>query len=441
VTWSEDRLSWGRVHAGRHLTARPRFADELPGLLAGAGARGLTALAHGLGRSYGDSALNPDGLLIRTEGLDRLIAFDPVTGILRAEAGASLREILQLTVPHGWFFATTPGTLFVTLGGAVANDVHGKNHHSAGSFGCAVRRVGLVRSDRGLIEVSADEEAELFAATIGGLGLTGLIAWVEVALVPIASSLVDQETIPFGGLEGFFDIAAASQDSFEHEVAWIDCTARGRALGRGAFTRANWAPSGGLQAHGRATPLIVPIDAPAAAINPLTLKAFNTAYFAWQSLGAGRSRVLYAKSFYPLDAIRQWNRIYGRRGFYQYQCVTPPDVSRAAVREMLEVISRSGQGSFLVVLKTLGQRRSPGLLSFPAPGATLAIDFANHGQPTLDLMARLDAIVRDAGGRLYPAKDGRMPAAMFQAGYPEWRRFAKSIDPALSSAFWRRVSV
>jgi FAD/FMN-containing dehydrogenase len=440
VTWSEGRLSWGRAHSARHLTAQPQFADQLPGVLANARAQGLTALAHGLGRSYGDSALNPDGLLVRTTGLDRLIAFDPATGVLRAEAGASLRDILQVTVPHGWFFATTPGTLFVTLGGAVANDIHGKNHYSAGSFGCGVRRIGLVRSDRGLIELAADQEPELFAATIGGLGLTGLIAWVEVGLVPIASSLVDQQTIPFGGLDGFFEIADASKADFEHEVAWVDCTARGRSLGRGAFTRANWAPAGGLAPHGQATPLIIPIDAPVWAINPLSLKAFNTAYFALQSLNAGRSRVAYAKSFYPLDAVRQWNRIYGRRGFYQFQCVTPPDVSPAAVREMMEVISRSGEGSFLVVLKTLGPRRSPGLLSFPMPGATLAIDFANRGQPTLDLLARLDAIVRDAGGRLYPAKDGRMTAAMFQAGYPEWRRFSQSIDPALSSAFWRRVS-
>jgi L-gulonolactone oxidase len=440
VNWNEARLSWGRAHPARHLTAQPRFADELPDLLVQARTRGLTALAHGLGRSYGDSALNPDGMLVCTSGLDRLIAFDPVSGVLRAEAGASLREILRIVVPHGWFFHTTPGTLFVTLGGAVANDVHGKNHQSAGSFGCGVRRIGLVRSDRGLIELSPDQERELFAATIGGLGLTGLIAWVEMALVPIASTMVEEETIAFRELDGFFEVAADSAGRFEHESSWIDCTARGAGLGRGFFNRGNWSKTGPLRPQSVATPLIVPFDAPTWALNPLTLKAFNTAVFTWQQLRAGRACVPYSKSFYPLDSIRQWNRLYGHRGFYQYQCVTPPATSLAAVRRLLETISASGQGSFLAVLKTLGPRRSPGLLSFPMEGVTLALDFANHGQPTLDLLARLDAIAADAGGRLYPAKDGRIPAAMFQAGYPEWRRFSKSIDPALSSAFWRRVS-
>ena len=440
MNWNEARLSWGRAHPALHLEARPRFIDELPGLLLHAQNSGVSALAHGLGRSYGDSALNPDGMLVCTAGLDRLIAFDPATGVLRAEAGASLRDILQVIVPHGWFFHTTPGTLFVTLGGAVANDIHGKNHQSAGSFGCGVRRIGLVRSDRGLIELSPDREPELFTATIGGLGLTGLIAWVEMGLVRIASSLVDEQTVVFRGLDGFFEVAADSAGRFEHESSWIDCTARGSALGRGFFNRVNWAKAGPLQAPAGATPLIVPIDAPTCALNPLTLKAFNSAVFALQSMRAGRATVPYSKSFYPLDSIRQWNRLYGSRGFFQYQCVTPHAASPVAVRRLLETISASGQGSFLAVLKTMGPRRSPGLLSFPMEGVTLALDFANHGQPTLDLMARLDAIVADAGGRLYPAKDGRIPAAMFQAGYPEWRRFSKSIDPALSSAFWRRVS-
>ena len=439
MNWSQGRLSWGRVHPARHLIAQPRFTDELPDLLALAGERGLTALAHGLGRSYGDSALNPDGVLVRTEGLDRLIAFDAASGVLRAEAGASLREILSLVVPQGWFFHTTPGTLFVTLGGAVANDVHGKNHYSAGSFGCGVRRIGLVRSDRGLVELSPDQEPELFAATIGGLGLTGLIAWVEIGLVPIDASLVDEETVVFADLDGFFQVAADSEAGFEHKSAWVDCTARGRALGRGFFTRANWARTGRLAAQGRIASLAVPFDAPTWALNPLTLKAFNAACFTWNSIRPGRSRKPYA-SFYPLDAIGGWNRLYGHRGFYQYQCVTPPAASPQAVRRLLETISASGEGSFLAVLKTLGPRASPGLLSFPMDGVTLALDFANRGRPTLDLLARLDEIVAEAGGRLYPAKDGRIPAAMFQAGYPDWRRFSKSIDPALSSAFWRRVS-
>ncbi|QGZ96548.1 FAD-binding oxidoreductase [Terricaulis silvestris] len=435
----DTRLSWGRVVRSHHLIAKPRFVDEIAPALADASVMGLRALPVGLGRSYGDSNLNPGGALIDLSKLDRIVAFDTQNGVLRADSGISLSDILRFSVPRGWFLPTTPGTRFVTLGGSIANDVHGKNHHAAGSVGCSIRRVGLVRSDRGALELASDIEPELFAATIGGLGLTGVIAWAEIQMVPIVSAYIEQEVLPFDDLDSFFDIAEASQNTFEHTVAWIDCTASGRHLGRGLFTRGNWAPEGGLDAHSDKLKLTMPVDGTPLAFNALSLRVLNTMIRTAQSFKAAESRVHYEPHLYPLDAIGAWNRLYGRAGFYQYQCIVPPD-GRAAIAELLCAIADEGAGSVLGVLKSFGPKRSPGLLSFPMEGFTLAMDFCNAGARTHALFARLDAIVRAANGRLYAAKDGRMPASMFQTSYPEWARFAKQIDPLLTSAFWDRVS-
>jgi L-gulonolactone oxidase len=433
--------SWGRVIQAEHLAARPSHRDELPGLLAQARATGAPALAVGLGRSYGDTNLNPGGPLLQMSGLDRFIAFDRQTGVLRAEAGTSLSQVLRLVVPHGWFLPTTPGTRYVSLGGAVANDVHGKNHHGAGTFGRHVRRIGLLRSDRqDVVEIGPDLEPALFAATVGGLGLTGVMAWVELQLVRTPSAYLDQKIETFGGLADFFRIAQEAVGRYEHTVAWIDCTASGANLGRGIFNLANWADDGRRDLHDDAKGPTMPIEAPSFALNPLTLRAFNALYYAKGRLDAGRSKVHYASAFYPLDAIRRWNLLYGPNGFYQYQCAIPDAAAPDAVAEMLKRIARSGEGSFLAVLKTLGDLPSPGLMSFPLPGATLALDFRNQGAKTLALLAELDAIVLAAGGRLYAAKDGRMPAAMLRAGYPHLDQFRAHLDPALGSAFWRRIS-
>jgi FAD/FMN-containing dehydrogenase len=435
----DTRLSWGRVVRATHEIARPRFADEVAPALADAAAKGLKALPVGLGRSYGDSNLNPGGALIDLSTLDRIVAFDAQSGVLRAEAGNSLSDILRFSVPRGWFLPTTPGTRFVTLGGAIANDVHGKNHHAAGSIGCSIRRIGLVRSDRGLVELAPDIEPDLFAATIGGLGLTGVIVWAEIQMVRIASAYIDQEVLPFDNLKEFFDIAEASQHAFEHTVSWIDCTASGDHLGRGLFTRGNWAPEGGLDPHSDKLKFTLPVDGTPLAFNALSLRVLNTAIRTAQSFKSTESRVHYEPHLYPLDAIGAWNRLYGRAGFYQYQCVTPPD-GKEAIAELLRAIADEGAGSVLAVLKSFGSKRSPGLLSFPMEGFTLAMDFSNAGARTHALFARLDAIVRAANGRLYAAKDGRAPADMFRAGYPEWSRFVKQVDPLLTSSFWHRVS-
>jgi L-gulonolactone oxidase len=419
--------------------ARPAFRDELAGLIRNGAAGDHGLLAVGMLRSYGDSCLNGDGSVIEMSGLDHLISFDRQTGVIEAEAGVTLAEILRLAIPAGYFLPVTPGTKFVTLGGAVANDVHGKNHHRAGTFGRWVRQFTLARTDGSETVVGRDDASGLFAATIGGLGLTGVITRVTLELMPIRSSRIDLQTIPFAKLSEFFALAAESEASHDYTVAWIDCLAQGGKLGRGIFTRARHSEDGKLSVSNKSGPSI-PIDAPGFVLNRLSLSAFNEAYYRI----AGRPReasVCYDPFFYPLDAIGGWNRLYGRRGFYQYQSVVPPAVAEPATTEMLRAIASAGQGSFLAVLKTFGDVPSPGLLSFPMPGTTLAMDFANRGHSTLSLLDKLDAIVREAGGRLYAAKDGRLPQAMFRAGYPALDQFTNHMDPGMSSTFRRRLQL
>lgn len=436
---TDEVLSWGGVHKGAHQLAVPRWRDELPELLASGRAAGMSVLAAGLRRSYGDSGLNLGGGLIDMTGLDRFITFDAAARRLVAEGGVSFDAILRLILPHGLFLPVTPGTRFVTLGGAIANDVHGKNHHHAGTLGRWVRRLHLLRTDGCEIELTPDDETGLFAATIGGLGLTGLITRAEIELLPVTSTQVDSESIPFANLVEFFALARDSESGFEYTAAWIDCLAAGASLGRGVFIRGNHAAGGPPTLVPRASRLAVPFTLPDATLSRHSVRAFNALY-QWRKGSHRRETVPLATFFYPLDGVTQWNRIYGRRGFYQYQSVVPAAAQLEATREMLAAIAASGQGSFLSVLKTFGELPSPGLLTFPMAGTTLALDFANQGEATLGLLARLDAIVRSAGGRLYPAKDGRMPPGMFKAGYPAWEDFANHIDPGMSSSIWRRVT-
>ncbi len=389
-------------------------------------------LAYGNGRSYGDVGLNSGATLLHTRGLDRFIAFDEATGVLICEAGVLLSEILELFVPRGWFLPVTPGTRFVTVGGAIANDVHSKNHHGAGTFGCHVRRFELLRSDGSRLLCSTDENPKWFAATIGGLGLTGLITWVEMALKPISGVGIAVRNRRFTGLDAFFELNAEAEAAHEYTVAWIDCLA---TTPRGIFMAGDHSTGRGFPGKTK-KPLSVPLTPPISLINGLSLRAFNQAYF--NRPIADETLVHYEPFFYPLDGILHWNRLYGRQGFFQYQFVLPMQ-AREALDEVLHSIAASGQGSFLAVLKTFGDKRSPGMLSFPMPGVTLALDFPNRGAPTLALFERLDAIIDNAGGRLYPAKDARMSAAFFQNSYPGLDDFEPFIDPKFSSNFSRRV--
>lgn len=423
--------SWGLWprHQHRVVALTNRF-DALP--------MADPMLPFGNGRSYGDVCQNDGGTLLATRNLDRFIAFDRLTGILECEGGVLLSEIIALTLPHGWFPAVTPGTALVTVGGAIANDVHGKNHHRAGTFAHHVLSFVLRRSNGELIRCSPQENPDWFAATVGGLGLTGLIIQARLQLRRVPGAGIAGDSQRFDTLEQFFELVQDSDREFEYTVAWLDCVASGRKLGRGVFMRGNhavWARSAPPTRERR-----FPFTLPVSPVNGCTVRAFNELYFRRPSAQQQRALWHYKPFLYPLDSILDWNRLYGPRGFFQYQCVLPPDEARSALPRMLQAIAHSRQASFLVVLKQFGDLPSLGWLSFARPGVTLALDFPNRGDRTLRLLDSLDSITLAAGGAVYPAKDARMSAHAFQRYFPAWRRLRDFVDPAFSSSFWRRVS-
>lgn len=428
-------FSWGCYPKAAHLHVhKPAWNDQLPQILQAAAPGSL--LPYGLGRSYGDSCLNAGRELIDCRRLNRFLAFDESTGMLRCESGVSFSDIVDVFLPKGWFLPVTPGTRFVTVGGAIANDVHGKNHHFAGTFGSHVSQIALHRSNDGLVTCNAEFNADMLHATIGGLGLTGVIAWADIQLKCVAGPWIDTESVPFHSLNAFLDLSRESNDRFEYTVAWLDCFA-GKDL-RGIFFRGNHAADAGKKFHPKRGPKL-PCALPGWALNRYSVKAFNAAYYKLYARKPGATVVPYDSFFYPLDAIRQWNLIYGRQGFLQYQCVIP-ETNLGAFEELLDRIALSGMGSFLGVVKQFGSATPAGMLSFPRPGLTIALDFAMRGERTLQLMQSLDAVVLQSGGALYPAKDARMSPALFEASYPRWRSFVPYIDPKLSSSFWRRVT-
>ena len=423
--------SWGRLSGFEHeviaLSDRHQVISQLK--------NSPTGIAHGMGRSYGDVCLNPNGVLWKTTGLDRFISLDENSGSLVCEAGVLLRDIQRLVIARGWILPVTPGTQLVTVGGAIANDVHGKNHHGSGSFGDHINSLKLIRTDGSIIICGPNLLPDWFAATVGGFGLTGVITEVEIQLRRVKGPWLSTETIPYGNLNEFFHLADASEADWEHTVSWIDCVAKG---GRGLFMRANPTDSFEYQ-EPKTQKLTIPFVPPISLMNKLTLRPFNTVYFNLKKRQASISAAHYESFSYPLDNLLEWNRMYGPKGFYQYQCLVPRSIGHDAVQAMLKEISRSGEGSFLAVLKTFGNRQALGMMSFPQPGVTLALDFPNQGERTLKLFERLDAIVREASGRLYIAKDARMPRDLFEAGYPRLAEFLKYRDPGISSALSRRL--
>jgi len=430
-------LAWGRYfnHSHTHIALQWRH-QEIP-----IDDDTHTVLPHGMGRSYGDSCLNANATLLETRGLKRFIGFDRSTGILRCEAGVTLAEIIQLVLPQGWFLMVTPGTKFATVGGAIANDVHGKNHHRRGTFGCHVRAFELLRSDGERMRCSATDNASWYQASIGGLGLTGLITWAELQLMPVHNAFLSIEEIRYHSLDEFLELNQASKD-WEYTVAWADCLAQKEQLGRGVFVRANHAPQHVLNTLPK-TPSpqkrSVPFALPSTLLNNTSIGLFNQLY--WRKNGVKKRSYTghYDAFFYPLDAIHQWNRIYGNRGFLQYQFVVPHSEKETAIRTMMRMIADSGKGSFLSVLKTFADIASPGMMSFPRPGVTFALDFPNRGDETLALLKRFDRAVMDFGGCVYPAKDARMSSTAFKQYYPQWQHFASFIDPHFTSSFWKRV--
>lgn len=395
-------------------------------------------LPFGLGKSYGDSCLNENGYLIDCSLLNHFINFDVETGLLCVESGVTLKQIIDFVLPRGWFLPVTPGTKLITVGGAIANDVHGKNHHKAGTFGCHLVKFELYRNDE-YVCCSKNENPELFSATIGGLGLTGLITWAEIQLIKCPSEFIDSVNIKFSGIDDFFEINTELETNYDYTVSWVDCSAEGKNLGRGIYNAGNFYDSKDYNdIHVESKAITYPVELPL--INKVTVSLFNQLYYHKQFEEVNKQIVHYNGFFYPLDAVYKWNQVYGREGFYQYQFVIPMDNGKEVIKDILGIISNSGLSSFLVVLKTFGDIKSPGMLSFPRKGITMAVDFKNYGDKTLKLLNILDNIVRNNGGVLYPAKDARMNSNDFKEFYPKWSEFSRFIDHNFSSDFWRRVT-
>jgi len=431
--------SWG-LYPNSPQVSHPIFwQNELESCWSSLVKNSGTTLPFGNGRSYGDSCLATSCDVIHTKTLNRFIRADWQNGIIVAEAGVTLGEILRVSIPNGWFLSVTPGTQFATLGGAIANDVHGKNHHRRGTFGNHVVQFNLNRTGEGGVICSSTENKELFSATIGGLGLTGVVTSAEIKLIPIKSRQIVSTMVRFNNLSEFFSLSEELDSQHEYSVAWIDCLAKDEQSGRGVFIVGDHSDYGDLELSDLSK-LAVPFTPPISLINPLTLKVFNDLY--WRKHPKERTVLTsdFEPFFYPLDGINNWNRVYGKKGFQQYQCVIPENNAYDAMTELLATISDSGQGSFLAVMKRCGYIESPGLLSFPLPGISLALDFPMNDYLESHLFTKLDQIVSQAGGRLYPAKDAHMSAETFQSAYSNWELLESYRDPSLQSQFWKRVT-
>ena len=413
---------WGRYPRYECRLATLRHEDEFRGQLGTS-----TLIARGNGRSYGDAALNPD-LTLSMLAMDRLLSFDPETGLLDCQAGVLLADLLSTFAPRGWFPPVVPGTAQVTVGGMIAADVHGKNHHRDGSFGNHVESFRLATGDGEVLTCSRDENADLFRATIGGMGLTGVVLSASFRMVKIESEILRTETLATRDLDATMETLAASDDS-RFSVAWIDGSTRGGALGRGLvsrgdFTAPNAIPARTLARSRSAAQRQLPIPAfpVSLTLNALSVRSFNSLYHRVGARRSGTRFAHYRSFFFPLDRIRGWNRLYGRRGFVQYQCVLPTSQSPQGIRTILEHVEASGHLAYLAVLKLLGPE-GEGLLSFPMPGYTLALDFPMR-PGTLDLLDSLDEITTAHGGRVYLAKDARCRPDRVREGYPNLGLFS-----------------
>lgn len=419
MRWQQETLTgWGRARKADARVAAPRDDSEVSEALGAGG----PLLAYGNGRSYGDAPLLDGGRAVSTANLDRVVSFDETTGDIVCESGVIFRQLLRDYLPRGWRVPVTPGTAFATLGGAVAQDVHGKNHDRRGSFGDHVAWLDLMVASGEVVRVSASRTPDLFAATVGGIGLTGIILRVAFRMdsVPSAFMRVREERI--SGLEAYLAAFAAQRDRAAYSVGWIDGVARGASMGRGVLETAEVAEEGGFRGPSERA-VRVPMDLPGIALNTCSIRAFNEIYFR-RIPRAGRTRTAHVeKFFYPLDAVRDWNRIYGRRGFYQFQCVLPDAEAERGMQRLLETVSAARRASFLAVLKTLGGE-GRGYLSFPMRGYTLALDFP-RGSGVEELMHRLERITLDHGGRIYLAKDANLSAEGFRRMYPKLDRFAE----------------
>jgi FAD/FMN-containing dehydrogenase len=445
ATLNKELSGWGRFPRAYCELQRPeRYADL--------GAASTPTIARGQGRAYGDAALNAAHRVILTERLNRLLAFDPQSGVLRAEAGLTMQELLAFALPHGWFPLVTPGTKYVSLGGCVAADVHGKNHHHDGAFSSSVLSLELINADGTRMRCSREENSEAFWATIGGMGLTGIIGEVELQLRPVESAYIRATHHAAKNLKHAFELFE-QHDSASYSVAWIDLQAKGTEQGRSVVMLGEHAATDELDRAFQKAPLNIkargsrriPFDMPTWLLNPVTIGAFNNLYYRMEGGKSAPFIVDYDKFFYPLDALEEWNRLYGKRGFLQYQCVVPKEGALEALSQLLDTLAASKHPAFLGVLKKMGAA-SGGLLSFPMEGYTLALDLPNSGDELLELLQQFDAIVRAAGGRVYLAKDARLNAETLRTMYPATDAFIKvknTMDPEgrFSSNLSRRLEL
>ncbi len=436
---------WGRYPVQSCELERPeRYADM--------SSEADRVIARGQGRSYGDAALNENGRVLLTERVNRLLEFDVANGVLRGEAGVTLAEILEVIVPRGWFLPVTPGTKFVSLGGCVAADVHGKNHHHEGSFGDHIVAIELILADGSRVACSHAKDSELFWATVGGMGLTGIIGEVTIKLIPISSAYMIVRHHSSENLEQLFQHLQNPAIDDRYTVAWIDSVATGKNLGRGIAMCGHHAAGLELSADfGNALAAktersrSVPFDFPAWGLNSMSISAFNAIYYRREGIKHQPFLTSYDPYFYPLDAIGHWNRLYGKRGFVQYQCVIPERSAFVGIKALLQELSGSRRPSFLAVLKRLGAQ-GRGMLSFPMAGYTLALDLPIRDDGLFALLNKLDEIVLQNGGRVYLAKDARLSAKSFRAMYPryaEWTRIKKAVDSQnrFSSSLSRRLEI
>lgn len=411
----------------------------------------FNTIARGNGRCYGDGATNPH-IVLSTLTLDKMLDFDEESGLLIAEAGVTLADIVDTFSPRGWFLPVTPGTKLITLGGAVASDVHGKNHHVAGTFGQHILWLDIITAEKGLVRASLQENTDLFHATCGGQGLTGIIVQLALQLVKIPSTWIKQYSVKAKNLTEIME-AFEQYESSPFSVAWIDCIKTGADMGRSILMCGDFACKEELRPEfsgkelnaKRPRTLSIPFDFPSIALNPFSVKAFNALYYGKAPAGTKESFVSYNTFFYPLDSIDMWNRIYGKRGFLQYQFVLPKEAGKEGLPFILDRIAKSGLGSFLAVLKLFGKQENPkGNISFPTEGYTLALDFP-ISKKLFPLLDELDAIVLDYGGRHYLTKDARMASDTFKKGYgtllDDFLEVKAAWDPKgiFSSSQWQRL--
>lgn len=412
--------SWGRYPVTEAAVIEPRSQRDMTDFFTSSNNKHspFVGIARGLGRSYGDSALAAN--VISTRQLDQLLSFDSTTGHLTCAAGVSLTTILQIFVPRGWFLPVVPGTRFVTVGGAISSDVHGKNHHVDGSFCQYVQSLRLLLADGSVVQCSPTENSALFHAACGGMGLVGVIVDATIALRRVPGSAVQQRTLRAKNLAHVMEMFENNMEA-TYSVAWLDCLAKGDTLGRSLLFLGEHAADGRYNAPGNGR-ISVPFSTPALLLNRFSMGLFNSVYFNRPVDTTCTQRIEAGSYFFPLDGIGHWNRLYGSKGFVQYQFVVPDASAHAAISEVLKRSSAAGKGSFLSVLKKFGPSNT-NLLSFPMRGYTLAMDF-KWERDLLPFLEELDRIVLEHDGRLYLAKDARMSEATFKSSYKRWEEIA-----------------